>query len=105
LDSIPAGKGKMPTFRQNDHFFSMTTEQIEKFLLPLPAAKQVRINFKSRNPIIGMFVTMRDYNDLKEKNFWRVVTEKNIETWKKTKDINLVKIFSGSDFTKLALAG
>jgi hypothetical protein len=33
-----------------------------------------------------------------------VVTQKNIEAWQKSKDMNLVKIFSGNEFTKLALA-
>jgi hypothetical protein len=83
----------------------MTNEQIEKFLYPNHIAKQyVKINFKNRNPIVGMFIEWPDTKELKEKNFWRVVTEKNIETWQKSRDINLVKIFNGSDFTKLAIA-
>ncbi len=84
---------------------TMTNEQIEKFLYPNHIAKQqVKINFKNRNPIVGIFIEMQDTNELKVKNFWRVVTEKNIDSWKKSKDINLVKIFNGVEFTKLAIA-
>jgi hypothetical protein len=83
----------------------MTNEQIEKFLYPNHISKQqVKINFKNRNPIVGLFIEWKDSGELKEKNFWRVVTQKNIEAWQKSKDMNLVKIFSGNEFTKLALA-
>ncbi len=34
--------------------------------------------------------------------FWRIVTNTSIETWKKTKDVNLAKIFNGTEFTRLA---
>lgn len=83
----------------------MTNEQIEKFLYPNHISKQqVKINFKNRNPIVGLFIEWKDTGELKEKNFWRVVTQKNIDAWQKSKDMNLVKIFSGNEFTKLALA-
>ena len=45
---------------------------------------------------------MPDYNDLKAKNFWRIVPENNIEGWKKSKDMNLARIFNGQEFTRLA---
>ena len=80
----------------------MTQDQIEQILLPNHLApKQVKINFKNRNPVMGLFIEMKDFNELKSKNFWRVVTERNIDAWLKSKDINLVKIFNGSEFTKL----
>jgi hypothetical protein len=37
------------------------------------------------------------------KNFWRVVPEKNIEEWKKSRNMNLARIFNGQEFTKLAI--
>jgi len=95
---------KYPTFNQI-FYIKMTNEQIEKFLYPNHIAKQqVKINFKNRNPIIGLFIELQDAQELKQKNYWRVVTEKNIDTWKKSKDMNLVKIFNGVEFTKLAIA-
>ena len=82
----------------------MTNDQIEKFLNPVTLAKDVvRINFKTRNTISGIFINAADYEDLKSKNFWRIVTETNIDRWKKSKDINLARIFNGTEFTKLTL--
>ena len=43
-----------------------------------------------------------DYDELKSKNFWRIVTSSNIEVWKKTKDMNLARIFNGMEFTRLS---
>ena len=81
----------------------MTNEQIEKFLLPEHVGKtHVRISFKTRNTITGLFIQMPDFNDLKVKNFWRIVPESNIENWRKTKDMNLARIFNGQEFTRLA---
>lgn len=81
----------------------MTNEQIEKFLLPDHLAKNpVRISFKTRNTITGLFIQMPDFNELKVKNFWRIVPEGNIEGWRKTKDMNLARIFNGQEFTRLA---
>jgi hypothetical protein len=81
----------------------MTNEQIEKFLTPdFIAKKPVRISFKSRNTMVGLFVDVADYNDLKAKNFWRVILESNIESWQKTKSMNLARIFNGMEITKLS---
>ena len=80
----------------------MTNDQIEKFLQPEHLAKNVvRINFKTRNTMLGIFINSGDYEDLKSKNFWRIVTETNIDNWKKSKDINLARIFNGMEITKL----
>jgi hypothetical protein len=38
---------------------------------------------------------------LKKKNFWRVVTATRIEEYRQSKDINLSRIFNGSEFTRL----
>ena len=71
----------------------------------VPIAKNaVKIEFKKRNTIIGIFVKSPDYEDLKSKNFWRIVSETHIPEWKKTNDNKLSKIFSGSEFTRLSLA-
>ena len=83
----------------------MTNEQIEKFLQPNHLTKnKVKISFKNRDAIFGLFIELPDFTELKAKNYWRVVTEKNIDTWRKSKDMSLVKIFNGVEFTKLALA-
>jgi hypothetical protein len=82
----------------------MTNDQIENFLAKKHLDKlPVRINFKTRNQIIGVFIQMGDYIDLKSKNLWRIVGESNIEEYKKTKDINLTRIFNGVEFTRLGI--
>jgi hypothetical protein len=83
----------------------MTTELIEKFFETqnIPANKSIRIDFKKRNPILGLIIRANDYEDLKSKNFWRIVVQTNLEEWQRTKNIDLAKIYSGSEFTKLSL--
>ncbi|HEY1114181.1 MAG TPA: short-chain dehydrogenase [Chitinophagaceae bacterium] len=84
----------------------MQIEEIEKFLDTKLTAdnKYIKIDFKKRDSIYGLFVKDRDYNDLKSKNFWRIVTRTNFDEYKKSKNNNLAKIFSGSDFSKLSLS-
>src|SRR5947207_14292783 len=83
-------------------FLCMTNDQIEKFLEPEHIAKNVvRINFKTRNTILGIFINSGDYQDLKSKNFWRIVSETKLDNWKKSRDINLARIFNGAEITKL----
>lgn len=90
------------TFARNLH---MINDMITKFLEPAHLEKKaVKIEFKKRNTIIGIFVKSNDYEDLKSKNFWRIVSEVKIPEWKKTNDSKLSKIFSGSEFTKLTMA-
>jgi hypothetical protein len=83
----------------------MTVEQIETFLHKetIPQGKIIRFELKKRNPVRGLIVKGRDYNDLKAKNFWRIVTQSHLAAYQKSQDINLAKIFSGSDFAKLSL--
>jgi hypothetical protein len=83
----------------------MNTEDIEKFLdtKTTPKSNYVKIDFKKRDSIYGLFVKDRDYNDLKSKNFWRIVTRTHFDEYNKSKNVNLAKIFSGSDFTKLTI--
>ena len=82
----------------------MLSEQIAKFIeteqLNNPS---VKVEFKKRNTIIGLFVKLNDYDELKTKNFWRLVTETNLEQWHKTNDINDAKLFNGSEFTRLSV--
>lgn len=83
----------------------MLPEQIAKFVeteqLNNPS---VKVEFKKRNTIIGLFVRLKDYDELKSKNFWRLVTEPNLENWHKSQDINNAKMFNGSEFTRLSVA-
>ena len=83
----------------------MNVEEIEKFLdkQENTADKKVKIDFKKRDSIYGVFVKGKDYSDLKEKNFWRVVTLPNVDAWKKSNDLNFAKIFSGSEFSRLTI--
>jgi len=84
----------------------MQIEEIEKFLDTKSTTenKYIKIDFKKRDSIYGMFVKDRDYNDLKSKNFWRIVTRTHFDEYKKSKNTNLAKIFSGSDFSKLTIS-
>lgn len=86
-------------------FFFMTNEQIEKFLSSdIKSNSVIRISFKTRNSILGIFIDTPDFNELKSKNFWRIVSEANIEQWKKSRDFNLCRMFNGAEFTKLSVA-
>ncbi len=83
----------------------MNTEEIVKFLSRREnKGKEIRIDFKKRTAISGLFVEGNDFADLESKNFWRIVSHKNIETWQHSGDINLAKIFNGLEFQKLRLA-
>jgi hypothetical protein len=84
----------------------MNIDDIQKFLDKKTDANNeyVKISFRKRPAIQGLFVREnRDYEDLKAKNFWRIVPESQFATYRKTKDIGLAKIFSGTDFSRLAL--
>ncbi len=84
----------------------MTNDAIIKQIeAKLNKGKPVDIHFKQRNTIRGLFIKGYDYEDLRSKNFWRVVTNANIELWEKTKDINLARIFNGVEFTRLSEVG
>ena len=83
----------------------MLPEQIAKFVeteqLNNPT---IKVEFKKRNSITGMFIKHTDYEELKSKNFWRLVTEANIETYNKSKDVNAARMFNGSEFTRLSVS-
>jgi hypothetical protein len=80
----------------------MTNEQIGKFLEAGHLAKDaVKIDFKGRQSIVGLFIKLTDYDELKKKNFWRVVSEVHISKWKESHDNNLARIFNGTEMTRL----
>lgn len=83
----------------------MTVEQIETFLAKetVPSGKIIRFEMKKRNPVRGLIVQGRDYNELKGKNFWRIVTQTHLAEYSKSQNISLAKIFSGTEFAKLSL--
>jgi hypothetical protein len=66
----------------------MNIEEIEHFMgrAASPEAQLMTITFKKRDAIQGFIVKGSDYNDLKSKNFWRVVKQKDIEAWERYKD-------------------
>jgi hypothetical protein len=83
----------------------MNVEEIQNFLdkHELPKGKYLKIQFKKRDAIFGLFVKDRDYNDLKSKNFCRIVTFTHLEEFNKSNNVNLAKIFSGSEFSRLSV--
>ncbi len=83
----------------------MTNEQIEKFFSSdIEPNTLIRISFKTRNSVTGIFIQTPDFNELKAKNFWRIVSEANFPKWQKSKDYTLCRMFNGAEFTKLAIA-
>jgi len=83
-------------------FLRMTNDQIGKFLEAGHLTKHnVKIDFKTRQSIVGLFIKTNDYDELKSKNFWRIVSETHIDNWKTSHDNNLAKIFNGAEITRL----
>lgn len=83
----------------------MNSEEIEKFLntKTVKGDGYVKIDFKKRDTIYGLFVKDNDYGDLKSKNFWRIVTRTHFDEYNKSKNISLAKIFNGAEFSRLSL--
>ena len=81
----------------------MTSEQISKFIEEKHLSKNpVKIEFKTRSSITGIFIELPDYKELKGKNFWRIVAEARIKDWKNSNDSSLARIFNGVEITKLS---
>jgi hypothetical protein len=81
----------------------MTNEAIIKQIDGDDAAdKMLNIHFKQRNTVTGLFIRTSDFDELKSKNLWRIVTKLHVDEWRKTKDINLCRIFNGTEFTRLS---
>lgn len=84
----------------------MNTDQIQNFLSKNITSKNkyVKISFQKRDAVCGLFLTEeRDYSELSAKNFWRIVTQKHFDDYQKSKNVNLSRIFNGSEMTKLSL--
>ncbi|NII26239.1 short-chain dehydrogenase [Pseudoflavitalea sp. X16] len=83
----------------------MTNEQIDSFLQKNEFDRNpVKVSFRTRNAFTGIFVKTADYDDLKSKNFWRIVNESNVKNYLHSKDTGLARIFNGTEITKLAVA-
>lgn len=83
----------------------MTPESIARFIeTDKPSTdKHMKIDLKKRNPVVGMLIQGKDYQDLKSKNFWRVVSSANLAAWKRTGNLEFAKIYSGAEFNKISL--
>lgn len=81
----------------------MTAEQIERFMGANlnNLGSSSRIFFKTKNTFVGIFIKGPDYFELKKKNSWRILSVSKIEEYRQSKDINLSRIFNGSEFLKL----
>jgi hypothetical protein len=80
----------------------MTQDMIEKFVEKADRQNlAVNIHFKERNTVSGIFIRGTDYEELKNKNFWRIVSQPYAEAWGKTGDTNLARIYNGASFTRL----
>lgn len=81
----------------------MTNDMIQKFI-ESKTQKNVRVNifFKQRATLKGMFIHTNDYEELRSKNFWRIVPLTRAEEWEKTKDGSLARIFNGAEFVRLS---
>ena len=81
----------------------MTKDQIEKYIQKDFLDKSnVKISFKTRKPVIGIFISTADYGELKSKNLWRIVPESSVVNYRKSKDYNFARIFNGTEMTKLS---
>lgn len=82
----------------------MNSEDIEQFFSRKAVLNEdyVKITFKKREPIYGLFLKDTDYNYLKAKNFWRIVPQSQLDAYKTSKNASLAKIFNGDEFSKLA---
>jgi hypothetical protein len=81
----------------------MTNDLIQQFIEEdRRRGVQVRIHFKVRSTIVGLFIEGRDYNEMKKKNFWRIVPASRMEEWLKNQDPSISRIFNGAEFTRLS---
>jgi hypothetical protein len=46
-------------------------------------------------------VKTNEYDDLKGKNFWRIIGQNNLQNYLTSKNANLSRIFSGTEITNL----
>jgi hypothetical protein len=80
----------------------MKNDAIEKFVeTGKRKNRNVHVHFKTRSTINGIFIVSNDYEEMKGKNFWRIVPESRFEEWKNTKNPSLSRLFNGAEFTRL----
>ena len=80
----------------------MTPDMIEKFISEkIPSGAAVNIHFKDRSTVTGFFIHASDYEELKSKNFWRIVNHQHAEKWRASQDPGLSRLFNGASFTRL----
>ena len=80
----------------------MRYDMIEKFIeKKINKNNKVNIHFKERSTLEGVFIQNDDYEELKAKNLWRIVSGEKFEEWNRTKDNSLTRIFNGAVFTRL----
>ena len=81
----------------------MTPDKIEEYIKKKQRKNAaVNIHFKDRHTVSGLFIHTPDYEELKSKNFWRIVNRQNFEQWKESKDVSLARLFNGATFTRLS---
>lgn len=82
----------------------MNSESIEKFFEKKAILNEdfVKITFKDRKSVYGIFIKGPDYSDLKNKNFWRIVPQSQMVAYKESGNGNLAKLFNGAVFAKLS---
>ena len=82
----------------------MTNEQIQHFLEAQNSGKSpVKISFKTRPNLEGLFIQASDFNYLKSKNLWRIVVGAKIQMYSESKDESLARIFNGTEITRLSV--
>ncbi|MBL7696940.1 MAG: short-chain dehydrogenase [Chitinophagaceae bacterium] len=82
----------------------MNIQDIENFIKRSNDEKSgyVKISFKKRDHLYGLFIKDTDYEHLKSKNFWRIVTKVHLPEYEKTGDTSLARIFNGAEFSRLS---
>lgn len=81
----------------------MNIEAIENFFAKKASFNEdyVKISFRQRDAIYGLFLKDNDYCYLKSKNLWRIVPQSRVEAFKNSGDVSLARIFNGVDFSRL----
>lgn len=81
----------------------MNSDEIEKFLNKKTTLEEsyVKISFKKRDTIYGLFLRENDFGDLKSKNFWRIVPQSRLSEYNQSKNAGLARIYCGIEFTRL----
>lgn len=81
----------------------MTNLLIEKFIASAKRKnKLVRIHFRKRETFVGLFIFAKDYQEMKSKNFWRIVAESRETEWQEGKQLSSSRLFSGDAFSRLS---